>query len=172
MIKHDVVKFIGSYNQIKGMNKSCTKEANVIRSKKYLYCTKSAKNTKFLFEHCWELVKEFSRWVDGVNTSWQSTLSRRVPGSSYHNSQAGSQLGTPQSMSVVETTGEGSTSMAFTLRSGGTKAKIKVQRVDKVQDKATLTQTKAAKVMAEATLRKAASLKYHNMLFLFTTPMD
>ena len=62
--------------------------------------------------------------------------------------------------------------MAFTLRPGGTKAAKEGQRADKVHEIAALTQAKAAEKMAEATLRKAASLEYHNMLLLFTAPMD
>jgi len=46
-----VEKFIGVYNQIKRLNKSSTKEADIIRMAKYLYRTKTAKNTKFMFEH-------------------------------------------------------------------------------------------------------------------------
>ena len=75
-------------------------------------------------------------------------------------------------MSVVDTTGEATTSMAFTFRPGGTKASKDGQRADKVHKRATLTQAKAAKKMAETTLHKAASLEYHNMLLLFTAPMD
>jgi hypothetical protein len=68
-IKHDVGKFIGAYNQIKRLNKSGTKEADIIRMAKDLYRTKTAKNTEFMFEHCWELVKDFPRWADGVSPS-------------------------------------------------------------------------------------------------------
>ena len=62
--------------------------------------------------------------------------------------------------------------MAFTFRPGGTKASKDGQRADKVHERATLTQAKAAEKMAETTLHKAASLEYHNMLLLFTAPMD
>ena len=51
MIKHDVGKFIGAYNQIKMLNKNGTKEANIICMAKDLYRTKTAKNTEFMFEH-------------------------------------------------------------------------------------------------------------------------
>ena len=81
-------------------------------------------------------------------------------------------MDTQKSVSVVETTGEATTSMAFTARPTGTKAAKDVQRADKVHKRAALTQAKAAEKMAEATLSKAASLEYHNMLLLFTAPMD
>ena len=171
-IKHDVGKSIGAYNQIKRLNKSGTKEADIIRMAKDLYRTKTAKNIEFMFEHCWELVKDFPRWADGVSPSRQTTPSRRLSGSSDHESQSGSQVDTQKSVSVVDTTGEATTSMAFTLRPGGTKAAKDGQRADKVHEGAALTQAKAAEKMAEATLRKAASLEYHNMLLLFTAPMD
>jgi hypothetical protein len=79
---------------------------------------------------------------------------------------------TQKFVSVVETTGEATTSMAFIARPSGIKATKDVQCADKVHERATLTQAKAAEKMAEATLRKAASLEYHNMLLLFTAPTD
>ena len=169
-IKHDVGKFIGAYNQVKRLNRSGSKEADIIRMAKDLYRSKSAKNTEFMFEHCWELVKDFPRWADGVSPSRQTTPSRRVSGSSDHESQSGSQVDTQKSVSPVETTGEATTIMA--ARPTGTKAAKDAQRGDKVHEIAALTQAKAAEKMAEATLRKAASLEYHNMLLLFTAPMD
>ena len=81
-------------------------------------------------------------------------------------------MDTQEYVSVVETTGEATTSMAFTARPSGTKAVKDGQRDDKVHERASLTQAKAAEMMDEATLRKAASLEYHNMLLLFTAPMD
>ena len=172
MIKHDVGKFIGAYNQVKRLNKSGTKEADIIWLAKELYRTKSAKNTEFMFEHCWELVKDFPRWADGVSPSRQTTPSRRVYGSSDQMSQSGSQVDTQKFVSGVEITGEATTTMAFTASPGGTKSAKEGQRVDKVHERAALTQAKATEKMAEATLRKAASLEYHNMLLLFTAPMD
>jgi len=59
MIKHDVAKFIGAYNEGKRLNKSSTKEVDIIRMVKDLYRTKTVKNIEFMFEHCWELVKDF-----------------------------------------------------------------------------------------------------------------
>ena len=87
-IKHDVGKFIGAYNQIKRLNKSGIKEADIIRMANDLYRTKTPKNTEFMFEHCWELVKDFPRWADGVSPSRQATPSRRLSGSSDHESQS------------------------------------------------------------------------------------
>ena len=165
-------KFIGAYNQVKRLNKSGTKEADILRMAKDLYRTKSVKNTEFMFEHCWELVKDFPRWADGVSPSRQTTPSRRVSGSSDHESASGSQVDTQKSVSVVDPSGEATTSMPFATRPTGTKAAKDVQRAKKVHEQAALTQAKAAEKMAEATLRKAASLEYHNMLLLFTAPMD
>ena len=168
-IKHDVGKFIGAYNQVKRLNKSGTKEADILRMAKDLYRTKSVKNTEFMFEHCWELVKDFPRWADGVSPSRQTTPSRRVSGSSDHESASGSQVDTQKSVSVVDPSGEATTSMPFATRPTGTKAAKDVQRAEKVHERAALTQAKAAEKMAEATLRKAASLE---SVVLFTAPMD
>jgi hypothetical protein len=132
LIKHDVAKFIGAYNQVKRLNKSGTKEADIIRMAKDLYRTKSAKDTDFMFEHCWELVEDFPRWADGVTTSRQTTPSRRVSGSSDHESQSGLLMGTEKSVSAVEIAGDASTSMQFTLRPGGTKAAKENSRGDKI----------------------------------------
>jgi hypothetical protein len=68
-IKHDVGKFIFDYNQIKRLNKSGTKKTDIIRMAKDLYCIKTAKDTEFMFEHCWALVKDFPQWADGVSPS-------------------------------------------------------------------------------------------------------
>ena len=81
-------------------------------------------------------------------------------------------MNTQKSVSVVETIGEATISMSFTARPSGTKAMKDGQCVDNVHKKIALTQAKAAEKMAEATLRKAASLEYHNMLLLFTASMD
>jgi hypothetical protein len=81
-----VGKFIGAYNQVKRLNKSGTKEADIIRMAKELYGKKSAKDTEFMFEHCWKLVKDFLRWVDGVSPSRQTIPSRRVSGCYDHES--------------------------------------------------------------------------------------
>ena len=65
-IKHDVAKFIGVYNQVKQLNKSGAKEADILRMSRELYRTKTAKNTEFAYEHGWELVKDSQGWADGV----------------------------------------------------------------------------------------------------------
>ena len=117
-------------------------------------------------------MKDFPQWADGVSPSRQTTPSRRLSDSSDHESQSGSQVDTQKFVSVVGTTNEATTSMTLSLRPVGTKATKDGQRADKVHERAAFTQAKAAEKMAEATLRKAASLEYHNMLLLFTAPMD
>ncbi|KAG0595461.1 hypothetical protein M758_UG168400 [Ceratodon purpureus] len=62
--------------------------------------------------------------------------------------------------------------MGFKVRPGGTKAAKETQRVQKVGEKMALVQAIAVEMMAEATLRKAASLEYHNMLLLFSAPFE
>jgi hypothetical protein len=79
------------------LNKSGTSAADTLRMAKELYRTKSAKNTEFMFEHCWLLVKDFPRWADGCSSSKQVTPSKR-PASSC---DCESQVGTPES-GVVE----------------------------------------------------------------------
>ncbi len=135
IIKHDMAKFIGSYNQIKRHHKSGTKKVDIIRMAKDLNCVKSAKNQEFMFEHCWELVKKFLWWADGVTTTRRTTLFRRVSGSSDHKLQAGSQVGNPESVSAVETAGGAFTSMTFILRPGGRKVVKEVQQLTRCKIK-------------------------------------
>ncbi|KAG0504682.1 hypothetical protein M758_N026500 [Ceratodon purpureus] len=171
-IKHDVAKFIGNYNQVKRLNKSGAKESDTLRMSRELYRLKSQKNTEFAYEHCWELVKDFPPWADGVSTSRQSTPSKIAQVSSDHVIESSLELGTQKSVCAPYSTGEAITSPNFTVRPRGTKAAKEVQRSEKVGEKTTLVQAKAAEMMAEATLRKAASLEYHNMLLLFSAPME
>jgi hypothetical protein len=65
LIKHNVSKFCGIYNQIQSMHKSGSNAADTIRNAKELYRQKSAKNADFVFEHCWLLLKDCPRWADG-----------------------------------------------------------------------------------------------------------
>lgn len=115
MIKHHIVEFIGAYNQIKRMYKVVLKKLHIIPMAKYLYRTKPLRTTKFMFEHCWEWVKDFPQWANGISTSRKTTRSR-----------TGSQVSTTGSKSVVETASDATTSIAFTFRPDGTKAAKKV----------------------------------------------
>ena len=154
------------------LNKNGNKEAYIICMAKYLYCTKSVKKTEFMCEHFWELVKDFPRWVDNVSPSQQPTPSRKLSSSFDHEKQSDSQVDTQQYVNVVDSIGEATTSMAFNSKPGGTKATKNGQHADKVYKSPALAQAKAVEKMAEATLRKAASMEYHNMLLLLIAPMD
>ncbi|KAG0595504.1 hypothetical protein M758_UG172000 [Ceratodon purpureus] len=136
-----------------------------------LYRNKTQKNSDFAYEHCWELVKDFPRWADGVSTLWQSPPLKRVSVSSNHGTQS-SELHTQKSVSAAGGAGEATTSIQFNVRPDSTKAAKETQRLQKVGEKMALVQAKAAEMMAEATLRKVASLEHHNMLLLFSDPME
>jgi hypothetical protein len=98
VIKHDALKFMGCYQQIKRLNESGVGEVDIIRMAKVLYRTKSTKNVEFTYEHCWSIVKDYPRWADGVTITRQIILSKRKSVSSEHESQAG----TTESMGVVD----------------------------------------------------------------------
>lgn len=58
----------------------------------------------------------------------------------------------------------------FRGRPGGSKAAKEIVRQGKIKEGAAWAQATATQVMAEATLRKAASMEDQNMLLLFTSP--
>jgi hypothetical protein len=64
LIKHDVTKFIRCHKQVIALNKSGVSRANVLRMTYDLYIAKSAKNTKFMYEHFWLVVKDYPHWAD------------------------------------------------------------------------------------------------------------
>jgi hypothetical protein len=76
LIKHNVLKFCGIYNQIQRMHKSGSNVADTLRDAKELYRQKNAKNTDFVFEHCWLLLKDCPRWADGWT---QSPMGKKRP---------------------------------------------------------------------------------------------
>jgi hypothetical protein len=65
LIKHNVSKFCGIYNQIQRMHKSGSNAADTMRDANELYRQKNAKNADFVFEHCWLLLKDCPHWADG-----------------------------------------------------------------------------------------------------------
>jgi hypothetical protein len=65
LIKHDVGKFIMYHKQIVNLNKTGVSTADIVKLAKDLYRLKHVKGHDFTFEHCWVLVREFPKWVDG-----------------------------------------------------------------------------------------------------------
>ena len=65
LIKHDVSSFCGVYAQVLRLNKSGTSAADTLRHARELYRQKSPKKQEFCFEHCWCLLKDHPKWMDG-----------------------------------------------------------------------------------------------------------
>ena len=89
VIKHEVSKFTGYYQQIKQMNKLGVSEADIIHMAKDLCHTKFAKNGEFTYEHCWSIAKDYSQWADGVTTTRQLASLKRKSVSLDHVFQEG-----------------------------------------------------------------------------------
>ena len=104
LLKHNVSKFCGIYNQIQRMHKSGNNAADTLRDAKELYRPKNTKNTYFLFDHCWLLLKDCPRWADGWT---QSPMGKKRPvheceGSNTQNVDGGISEGATRSQSVYK----------------------------------------------------------------------
>ena len=102
LIKHNVSKFYGIYNQIQRLHKNDNSAADTLRDAKELYRQKNAKNTDFVFEHCWLLFKDCPRWADGWT---QSPMGKKRPaneceGSNTQDQDGGISEGAARSQSV------------------------------------------------------------------------
>jgi hypothetical protein len=146
-------------------------KSDLLKMAKQLYRTKSAKNTDFTFEHCWLLVKDYPKWADGWDIANVTPSKRKA-----RESDQVSKEGTPEFLSVAEGEGNvtedvGNADSNSTLRDRptGTKAAKDMQKLAKTHEEALYTQAAATKVMAAATMRKAALFEDNNTLLLMTT---
>ena len=163
VIKHDALKFMGCYQQIKRLNKSGVGDVDIIRMAKELYRTKSTKNVEFTYEHCWSIVKDYPRWADGVTTTRQITPSKRKSLSSEYKSQAG----TMESVGVVDSPLKSNVSLRD--RPMGTKVAKEAQRSNKIFENAANRQAMATEAIADAQIRKVSVLEDQNMILLMQT---
>ena len=167
-----MTRFTGMYKQILGLHKSGSNSADLLKMAKQLYRTKSAKNIEFTFEHCWLLVKDYLKWVDGWDIT-NMTFSKRKA----RESDQVSEEGTLEFLSVAEGEGNvledvGNADSDSTLQDCpiGTKAAKDMQKLAKTREEALYAQAATTKVMATATMmRKAALLENNNTLLLMTT---
>ena len=161
LIKHNVSKFCGIYNQIERLHKSGSNAADTMRDAKELYMQKSAKNTDFVFEHCWLLLKDCPRWADGWTQPpmGKKRVANDCEGSNSHDVDAGISEGYTRSQSV------------YNDRPGGVKSTKQDSMQQKVRDGALYAQAEATKNMAAVQMRKMALLEDQNML-LMTMPIE
>ena len=165
LIKHNVSKFHGVYQQVLRTKTSGTSLADVLKKAHELYQIKSSKGAEFTFEHCWESVRDVPRWADGWSQPKPPTPKRKEPCESSDRESHREDAGT-----VTEGAPDMDQAMHFRGRPGGSKAAKEVVRQGKIKEGAAWAQATATQVMAEATLRKAASMEDQNMLLLFTSP--
>jgi hypothetical protein len=165
LIKHDVSKFQGVYQQVLRTKTSGTSLADVLKKAHELYQIKSSKGAEFTFEHCWEIVRDVPRWADGWSQPKPPTPKRTEPCESSDQESHREDAGT-----VTEGAPDMDQARQFRGRPGGSKAAKEVVRQGKIKEGAAWAQATATQVMAEAMLRKAASMEDQNMLLLFTSP--
>ena len=162
LIKHDLGKFIGVFQQVQSLHPSGRSAADLLQMSRDLWRTKSAKNTDFMFEHCWLLVKDFPRWADGWSAGKSITPQKRSSGSL-------SQEPTESGSIIEESTGE-EVRPFFRSRPTGSKAAKTAQRLEKTKEGAGYAQAAAQKIMAEASMRKVTQMEEHNSIMLMTLP--
>ena len=173
LIKHDVSKFIGVYAQILALNSSGKSAEDLLRDALELYCLKSNKGTEFAYLHCWYLVKDVSRWDQGLTHTVLRTpaLKRPFPPSSKvesDNTRMVVQSQAPPSLEVPPPTGSATSGRG--RRPQGCRSAKDKQKYIKMKEHAMRTQASAHEKMALATMRKAESLEDSNILMLFTCP--
>ena len=162
LIKHNVSKFCGIYNQIERLHKSGSNAADTMRDAKELYRQKSAKNSDFLFEHCWLLLKDCPRWADGWTqpSIGKKRVANDCEGSNSHGVDVDILGGYTRSQSV------------YNERPGGVKSAKQDSMQQKVRDGALYAQAEATRSMAAVQMRKVAVIEDQNMLLLMTMPIE
>jgi hypothetical protein len=162
LIKHNVSKFCGIYNQIQRMHKSGSSAADTLRDTKELYRQKNAKNTDFVFEHCWLLLKDRPRWADGWTQPpmGEKRTANECEGSNTQDHDVGISEGAARSQSV------------YNERPGGVKAAKQDNMQQKMRDGALYTQAEATRSMTSVQMKKVALIEDQNMLLLMTMPIE
>jgi hypothetical protein len=76
VIKHDIAKFIGVYNQVLGCRESGTSLDDVLQNALELYKVKHPKQHSFLFIHCWLVLKDVPCWMEMPSEVRQHAVAR------------------------------------------------------------------------------------------------
>ena len=160
VIKHDVLKFMEYYQQIKRLNKSRVGRVHIICIAKELYRTKITKNGEFTYEHYWSIVENYPRWTDDVTPTRQLTLLKRKSVSSEHESQTD----TTESVGVVDSPLKSNVLLRDRLT--GTKAAKEVQRSNDFFKNAANRQAMATEAIADTLIRKVSILEDQNMIII------
>ena len=162
LIKHNVSKFCGIYIQVQRMQKSGSNAADTLRDAKELYRQKSAKNTEFVFEHCWLLLKDCPRWADGWT---QSPMAKKRAAHEFEGSNTQAEDG-----AISESVARSHT--VYNERPGGVKAAKQDIMQQKVREGALYAQAEATRSLAAVQMKKVALIEDQNMLLLMTMPIE
>jgi hypothetical protein len=143
-----------------------------------LYRQKSPKKQDFAFEHCWVLLKDHPKWMDGW-TSPKASSSLRSGAASGSSPATAADDGRAQfdaarsPVSIPQSEGEvGGSQRAGITRLGGSKAARKDSKSANAKEGAIYAQADATRTMAASQMKKTALLKDQNMLLLMTMPDD
>jgi hypothetical protein len=166
VIKHDVAKWIGMYQQVLHINQSGSNTTDLLRKTRELYRVKSKNNTDFAFELCWMLVKDLPKWADGWNVAKVPIPKKKVQSSNFDSDCV--VVEEPLDSMVIAEVIENH--KRFRSRPSGMKAAKEVQYQGKVREAAMYAQAEAAKTMAATTMRKNALLEDQNIVMLMTLP--
>ena len=160
------------------LNKFGTSTADILRHSRELYRQKSPKKQEFAFEHCWVLLKDHPKWMDGWTSPKASsnlrfgTASGSSPTTAAEDGRTQFDAGrSPISRAQSEGEARGSQRSGM-VRPGGSKAAKKDSRSASAREGAIYAQADATRTMAAAQMKKAALLEDQNMLLLMTMPDD
>jgi hypothetical protein len=162
LIKHNVSKFVGIYNQIQLLHKSGSSAADTLRDAKELYRQKNPKNADFLFEHCWLLLKDCPRWADGWT---QPSMQKKRPANDCEGSNT-------QDLDLGISGGAAGSQSVYNERPSGVKSAKQDNMQQKMRDSALYAQAEATKSMAEVQMKKNSLMQDQNMMLLMTMPID
>lgn len=170
VIRHDVSKFGGCYAQVERLNVSGTNAEDTLEKALELYKIKAAKNSDFLFLHCWWLLKDAPKWADGFGGAKKTTPTKRSRAAEGSDQESDCvDMEAPVGGGGPEAAGSAGAGRTFKRPMGNRIAKEE-HKQDKLRELAIRAQAAATKDMAAATWRKTELLQEQNVLMLFTTP--
>ena len=162
LIKDNVSKFCGIYNQIQRLHKSGISVADTMRDAKELYRQKNAKNADFIFEHCWLLLKDCSRWADGWT---QPSMGKKRHAGECEGSNT-------QDVDVGNSEGATRSQSGYNEWPGGVKAAKQDNMQEKMRDGALYARAEATRSMATIQMKNVRLIEDQNMLLLMTMPIE
>ena len=111
-IKHDISKFVGVHSYVEDLRRSGTSEADILVEVLDLYKIKHPKGASFTYMHCWYLLRNVPRWVEGGISESRRSPSRplssrsrlEMSGGNEIDSDCASQQAQPQRTPIIPST--------------------------------------------------------------------